>query len=206
MKHWRYALFLAVSLVSVWPLSLVLDPAHAFMVAFDAGALVFTLTCVPLWLHGQAKVMRQEAERDDANQIQLLLLTAIIGVAIMVSLASLVTEKSAMPPAIIALLVATLVLSWLFTNLIFTFHYMRLYYGRLDGEGADFGGIEFPGHGDPEFADFVNFAFVIGMTCQTADINITHPRVRRVATWHGLYAFAFNLGILALAVNALAGG
>ena len=44
------------------------------------------------------------------------------------------------------------------------------------------------------------------MTSQTADINITHPAVRRVATWHGLYAFAFNLGILALAVNALAGG
>ncbi len=55
--------------------------------------------------------MRQEAERDDANQIQLLLLTAIIGVAIMVSLASLVTEMSAMPPAIIALLVATLTLA-----------------------------------------------------------------------------------------------
>ena len=98
-----------------------------------------------------------------------------------------------------------------FTNLIFTFHYARLFYGRGSGQAdgaavADFGGIEFPGHGDPEFSDFVNFAFVIGMTCQTADINIVHPRVRRVATWHGLYAFAFNLGILALAVNALASG
>ena len=42
------------------------------------------------------------------------------------------------------------------------------------------------------------------MTCQTADVNITGAHIRRVATFHGLFAFAFNLGILALAVNALA--
>lgn len=206
MKHWRYALFIAVALLSAWPLARALDPAHAFMAAFDAGALVFALTCVPLWLHGTAPLMRQEAERDDANQIELLLLTGIIGVAIMMALVSLVTGKSAVPLPVLALLVATLVLSWLFTNLIFTFHYARLFYGKGEGGSADdFGGLNFPGSRDPEFSDFVNFAFVIGMTCQTADINITHPAMRRVATWHGLYAFAFNLGVLALAVNVVAG-
>jgi uncharacterized membrane protein len=209
MKHWRYKLFLAVALLSLWPFSLVLDPMHAAMAAFDAGALIFLLTCVSLWLHGDATRIRGEAERDDANQLQLLLLTGIIGAAIMVALVLLVTQKDEMPPGILALLVVTLVLSWLFTNLIFTFHYARLFYGRGDGgneEGRDFGGMDFPGHRDPQFSDFVNFAFVIGMTSQTADINITHPKVRRITTWHGLYAFAFNLGILALAVNALAGG
>jgi len=50
----------------------------------------------------------------------------------------------------------------------------------------------------------VNFAFVIGMTCQTADISITSGAMRRVSTFHGLFAFAFNLGILALTVNVLA--
>jgi uncharacterized membrane protein len=215
MKHWRYKLFLAVALLSLWPLGLVLDLRHAAMAAFDAGALIFALTCVPLWLHGKAEVIRKEAARDDANELLLLLLTGIIGAAIMVSLVSLVTHKDVISPGMTGLLVATLLLSWLFTNLIFTFHYARLYYGSIDGAGdpegidgdrRDFGGLGFPGHHDPEFADFVNFAFVIGMTSQTADINITHPKVRRIATWHGFYAFAFNLGILALAVNALAGG
>ncbi len=204
MKHWRYLLFLAVALLSAWPLAQVLDPGHAFMAAFDAGAIAFVVACLPLWLHGKAATIRAEADRDDANQILLLLLTGVIGVAIMAALASLVTERSTMHSGMIVLLVATLALSWLFTNLIFTFHYARLYYGQASGE--DFGGLDFPGEGDPEFADFVNFAFVVGMTCQTADIAITHPRMRRVATLHGLYAFAFNLGILALAVNALAGG
>jgi uncharacterized membrane protein len=50
----------------------------------------------------------------------------------------------------------------------------------------------------------VNFAFVIGMTCQTADIEISECAMRRVSTFHGLFAFAFNLGILALTVNVLA--
>lgn len=203
MKHWRYLLFLAVALVSLWPLTQVMTAMHAGLAAFDAGALVFALSCYGLWSGGGAVRMRGEAERDDANEALLLVLTGVIVATVMVALASLVTERTALTTPLLALLVATLALSWLFTNLIFTFHYARLYYARA-GEG-DFGGLEFPGNADPEFADFVNFAFVIGMTCQTADINITSSRMRRIATGHGLYAFVFNLGILALVVNVLAG-
>ena len=47
--------------------------------------------------------------------------------------------------------------------------------------------------------------FVLGMTCQTADIAITGQHMRRVATAHGYLAFIFNLGVLALAVNVVAG-
>ncbi|MEO5706102.1 MAG: DUF1345 domain-containing protein [Alteraurantiacibacter sp.] len=197
-----------------------MEPANAALASFDLGALAFTLTCINLWFHGEGKVIRQEAERDDANQLILLVLTGLIGATIMAVLVPLVTQKDALSLGVVTLMVATLALSWLFTNLIFTFHYARLFYGRIkdtgevepgsaergDGSGSDFGGMDFPGDDDPEFSDFVNFAFVIGMTCQTADIAITHPKVRRIATGHGLYAFVFNLGILALTVNVLAGG
>jgi len=42
------------------------------------------------------------------------------------------------------------------------------------------------------------------MTCQTADINITSRPMRRLATIHGLFAFTFNLGVLAFTVNIVA--
>jgi uncharacterized membrane protein len=46
---------------------------------------------------------------------------------------------------------------------------------------------------------------VIGMTCQTADLDISSRRIRRIVTIHGVSAFFFNLGVLAMTVNVLSG-
>jgi uncharacterized membrane protein len=51
----------------------------------------------------------------------------------------------------------------------------------------------------------VYFAFVIGMTFQVSDVQITNRTLRRVATMHGLIGFLFNTVILALTVNIVAG-
>ena len=45
----------------------------------------------------------------------------------------------------------------------------------------------------------------IGMTCQVSDVLIESRQMRRLATLHGLQAFFFNLGVLALTINALSG-
>ena len=42
------------------------------------------------------------------------------------------------------------------------------------------------------------------MTSQVSDVSITSRRMRRLATAHGMLSFAFNLVILALAINVLA--
>lgn len=61
----------------------------------------------------------------------------------------------------------------------------------------------FPGTREPLFDDFCYFAFVIGMTSQVSDVAIESRQMRRLATLHGLQAFFFNLGVLALTVNML---
>ncbi len=67
-------------------------------------------------------------------------------------------------------------------------------------------GLLFPGDEKfPDYWDFVYFSFVIGMTCQVADVGITQHRLRRVVLLHGLLAFFFNTSILALVVNIIAG-
>ncbi len=202
LSHPRYLLFLGVMAIAVLPLLQVLPKVEGVITAFDLGVIAFVLSCVPLWRHGNAEIMRRQARRDDAGQIMLLMLTGVITSVVLAALGTLVLDNKRLPPGEIALLVVTLLASWTFANLIYAFHYARLYYTASDG--ADHEGLDFPGDCVPDFSDFVNFAFVIGMTCQTADIEITETSVRRVSTFHGLFAFAFNLGILALTVNVLA--
>jgi uncharacterized membrane protein len=53
--------------------------------------------------------------------------------------------------------------------------------------------------------DFAYFSFVIGMTCQVSDVQISSPQMRRLALMHGLISFMFNTAILAVFVNIVAG-
>jgi uncharacterized membrane protein len=48
-------------------------------------------------------------------------------------------------------------------------------------------GLEFPKDiKDPDYLDFVYFSFVIGMTFQVSDVQITSRRIRRIVWAHGL--------------------
>lgn len=203
IRHGRYVLFLVVLLAAGWPAAMLLRPEEAIAAAFDIAALVFILSVIPLWNDGPPPDMRMQAERDDGGQALLLLLTVGIVSVVMVTVALLLKGKENLGAIEIALLVGTLLIAWAFSNLVFAFHYARLFYRSGLGKG-DHGGLEVPGTKEPVFADFVNFSFVLGMTCQTADIDIASPKMRRVATIHGFVAFVFNLGILALTVNVVA--
>ncbi len=204
IPHSRYVLFLVLLLLLPWPLSFVLPGRGIAVVAgFDLAVLAFIATIWPLWQDSIPDDIRREAARNDAGQFGLLLLTATIILMMLIAVGMLLAGKEHLSGWQIVLIVMTLLFAWLFSNLVYSFHYARLYYAQASF-GKDHGGLEFPGEEEPVFADFVNFAFVIGMTCQTADINITRPNMRRVATAHGLLAFIFNLGVLAMTVNVVA--
>lgn len=92
----------------------------------------------------------------------------------------------------------TVALSWTFTHLVFALHYANVYY-KPDDDGP--GGLSFPGDREPDYHDFLYYAFVIGCAAQTADVATTSPAMRRLTLVHGVVAFAFNTAILALAIN-----
>ena len=101
----------------------------------------------------------------------------------------------------VVLAAASLVLSWLFLNTVFGLHYAHEYYMKEQGSA-----LQFPeGSGDPDYWDFMYFAFVLGMTFQVSDVQIVRRRVRRIALVHGIIAFFFDVFILALSVNVVAG-
>jgi uncharacterized membrane protein len=92
-------------------------------------------------------------------------------------------------------------LSWLFVHVIFTLHYAHEFYAPKDKGKGDRQGLIFPGEDDADYWDFLHFALIIGVANQTADIQISSQKLRRIATLHSLVAFLFNTVILALAVN-----
>lgn len=109
---------------------------------------------------------------------------------------------------ILALAILTPALSWFFVHTRFALQYAHLYYAdfleKLEPNVAK--GLLFPGKEEhPDYLDFAYFSFVIGMTCQVSDVQITRKGLRRLALLHGLISFAFNTTILALVINVVAG-
>ncbi len=96
----------------------------------------------------------------------------------------------------------SLLLAWLFLNTIFAVHYAHEFYGDSGGKHS---GLDFPGTKEPDYWDFIYFAFVIGMTFQVSDVQISERKIRRVALVHALIAFFFNVIVIALSVNIVAG-
>lgn len=103
----------------------------------------------------------------------------------------------------IGLAAFTIVSSWAFTHMMFALHYAHDYYvARTNGQPV---GLEFPGEEHPDYGDFLYFAFVIGTSGQTADVNITSRAMRRIGLLHCVLAFLFNTTVLALTINIAAG-
>lgn len=168
---------------------------------FNIAALAFLLSAVPLFRLGTTE-LRRAAAQNDANRLMLLVISTLLTLVIFSAIAAQLANPDALAPVDKLLITVTLVLVWTFGNSIYTLHYAHLYYSSDDG-GKDRAGLKFPGTKEPDLADFAYFAFTLGVAVQTADVDITSPHIRRIATIHCIAGFFFNLGVLALTINVL---
>jgi uncharacterized membrane protein len=83
----------------------------------------------------------------------------------------------------IFLVIASVITSWILVHTLFTLRYAHMYYDTDDDDGnaKPMGGLEFPKEENPDYLDFVYFAFVIGMTFQVSDVEISDRQIRRLA-------------------------
>ncbi|WP_261663157.1 DUF1345 domain-containing protein [Deinococcus sp. Marseille-Q6407] len=95
----------------------------------------------------------------------------------------------------IVLCVLTVACAWLMAHFAYALHYAYLYYRQ------DRGGLDFPGNEPLDLMDFAYFAFTVGTTAASSDVNITSREVRRVVMGHTLFSFVFNTAILALTLQ-----
>lgn len=196
----RFLIFIAGSvlaaLLAIPPLGL----AAGVMIGFDAGALIFLLSSLPLLRH-RSHDMRRSSARNDANRLLLLIVTLAVTLVVLVAIASILRQGRSLEPSAIALIVGTLTLCWVFSNTVYALHYAHLFYA--DAKGRDAGGLSFPKTPEPDYWDFLYFAFCLGMTFQTSDVEVEEGRLRRPVTLHCLAAFVFNLGVIAFTINVL---
>jgi uncharacterized membrane protein len=169
------------------------------MAGFDLAALVFLLSCVPLLGTKEARVIREHAAQNDANRHWLLIITGIVMTALLIAIAAEAVGHNPEPFTKV-LIIATLILAWLFSNMVYALHYAHLVYMRPDVGCV---GLEFPRTAHPVYWDFVYFSFTNGMAFATSDVVITETRMRKTVIIHGLAAFGFNIGVLAFTINVL---
>ena len=168
---------------------------------WGAGAGTFLIVTFARLIRGRSveAIRRRAAEMDQAGGavLPLSLLAAAASVFIIVMEAA--GGKPSATSAFFSL--GVIALSWLFVHVIFTLHYAHEFYAPKDGGKGDRQGLIFPGQAEADYWDFLHFALIIGVANQTADIQISSQKLRRLATLHSLVAFLFNTVILALAVN-----
>ncbi|UYY59485.1 DUF1345 domain-containing protein [Sphingomonas sp. S2-65] len=202
---WRFILFGAILIAACAGLVPLAGWRHGIMAAFDLAALTFLAT-LPALIRLNANDMRQKATENDANRAALLIISVAVNLVVLVAVGTELADKGGSRPLSVALIVGTLLLAWLFANMVYALHYAHIFYLKRDGDRGDRGGLRFPDIEEPGYWEFIYFSFTLGMTFQTSDVEITTTQMRIVSIIHAFAAFVFNLGVVAFTINILGSG
>jgi uncharacterized membrane protein len=192
----------------------VLCPAHypllvRLIIAWDAFGLT-TLALIWAAIYtADADRIRAVAASEDLSRLLSFVFVLVAAAASLLAVVVLLGTSHGLPLAMLARHIAlsgvAVATSWLLVHTVFTLRYAHIYYDAKE-DGSDVGGLDFPGgEKEPNYLDIAYFAFIIGMTAQTADISISGRPQRRLALLHGLLAFVFNTTLVALVINGVAG-
>ncbi len=200
-RHVRFYLAAALGVV-VWFAAGALEGSARLLLAGDAFFASHLVMMTMLVSGSSHRTFRARVSRGDDGLVLIALITLVAIVLCLGAVFSLINHPGSPSPLRVALPVASVLLAWLMLHAVYAFHYAHAYYGRAGDAGEHDGGLAFPGGGEPQAWDFIYYAFVVGMTAQVADVNITITSMRQLTLAHGIVSFVFNTVILAIAVNA----
>jgi uncharacterized membrane protein len=199
--EFRWLLFLAALLMGAgvlylggmgWRLSLV--------VAFDLVATAYLVGTIYVMARGDIDTIRRHARVIDAGRWSLLAVSVVLSTTVLAALGVEIEAAEAVSVMHLLLAAASIFVSWVFMNTVFSMHYAHTFY---EVNRAAPGGLAFPQSAAPDYLDFLYFAFVIGMTFQTSDVAIVDREIRRVVLLHSVVAFFFNVIVISIAVSTL---
>ena len=176
------------------------------VLGWDALTLSYVILTGSLMINSDVSHCKHRASIYDEGDWIILIVTVLGAITSFFAIISELAASKAAGQAFIttfSFTAVTVVLSWAFTHMIFALHYANLFY-RTNAKG-EHGGLLFPGDREPDYRDFLYYAFVIACAAQTADVATVSPAMRRVTLIHCITAFAFNSAILALMINITAG-
>ncbi|MFC4261408.1 DUF1345 domain-containing protein [Ferruginibacter yonginensis] len=206
----RMTLSLVLAVVTYFVLHKSDDPIlFSIIASWCMFSFTYVLTSWIILFTRSIDDIKRLAIADDGSRTLVITATVIASFAAMVTVLILVVtsnEHQKSDWATVLVCFVSVILSWIMVHTILTFHYAHLYYDCVKrGDERIKGGLTFPGEALPNYLDFAYFSFIIGMTFQVSDVEITDKQIRRMALLHGLISFVLNTFVVALTVNFIAG-
>ncbi|QBR72072.1 DUF1345 domain-containing protein [Beijerinckiaceae bacterium] len=211
--HPRLFLGLVVGFLAFYFLPAQSQLSARLLIGWNAGTWFYFIASSIMIARASPESIKRRAKQTDEGRFFILVFTslaALASIAAIVAQLAAVRELHGLSKSLhVGLAAATIVSAWLFIHLTFALHYAHDYFDEIETEPgkppAERGGLRFPGTPDPDYYDFLYFSYVIGVACQTADVDITSSPMRRTALVHCVLAFFFNSAVLALTINIAAG-
>ena len=207
--HHRLVAALGVALLVYWWTSTRFDLPAQIMLTWLAYSLPVLLLTWFTILTAHPRQIRLLARLQDVNRVLIFFFVIVASSASLFAVIVLLQSAKGLSQAEllrhVLLSLASVFCAWWMVHTIFALRYAHLYYGEVQDNPGDesAGGLDFPEEKEPDYLDFVYFSFIIGMTCQVSDVQITSRRIRRLAWLHGILTFAYNTVIVALSINIL---
>lgn len=190
-------------------LSIPLAWQYRGLLGWCVGIAVYLLLAWWLCARFDSKRTRARAQAQDEPSavlfLMMLLATLACVAAIVIMMQQLRSLSGIERTLHIVLSMAALGASWLFIQTMFAFRYAHRYYQEEKLNERNGAGLRFPGDLEPDYFDFLYYAHVVGMTSQVSDVQVTSREMRRLTMLHGVLSFGFNMLILALSINLVAG-
>jgi uncharacterized membrane protein len=207
--HWRYHRHGPFFMAAIFSLAAL--PALIWSLPDLAAALtsiVFFVVYLGLMAlrmpHLDADKFEASGQNTDEPAPVILAVTLLAAVVALVTLFKALNDKQASEAFDVSVGFAAVILGWFSVHTMFALHYAHLYWRPGDkDDGVSVGGLDFPGTERPGVYDFLYFAYIIGMTAQTSDVEITATDMRRINLLHSVVSFFFNTVLVAAAVNAV---
>lgn len=212
-QHWHYiSATLRLSIAAIAGLTTfflfpeTLPPARLALTWSVAGATYLVFSYCMMYFSADEDILTLSQKEDDGAAV-ILLIIMFGALASLISIVLILADVKTLPMAhrikYVGLVLVTYTISWLFVHTAFALHYAHVYYQEYvkNSEAP----LVFASKPKPTYVDFLYFSIVIGMTCQTADVNIASSRMRFLVMIQGMTAFVFNASLLGLAINLISG-
>jgi uncharacterized membrane protein len=153
--------------------------------------------------------LRAHADEADAP-VPLIFVATLATVAIAATSLFIVLNSGGTRETLALMLsIVSVVLGWFSIHTMVGLHYAYEYYESRDaspagrGNGGFVGGLLFPEGDIPDGTSFLYFSYVVGMTAQVSDVQVSSNKMRRLVLVHSVFSFFFNTLILAASVNII---
>jgi uncharacterized membrane protein len=206
----RFAVMLLAGLAAATAAALTGRWVQAPTIFWDVAALTYL---VWVWLvigRMDPEQTRSHATAEDPSRGATDLLILAANVASLAAVGAVVADShnnsegmSRLGGGLLAL--ASVALSWMLVQTLFTLRYAQLYYSTGRKAGSEVGGVDFNQKRPPQYTDFAYLATSLGMTYQVSDTALQNHGIRAEALKHSLLSYVFGTVILAATINLVIG-